>query len=436
MLQVPFSVRFTGEPPHYTPGGYGFVTGAELRADAKLLIPEINSGFVPFWWYEGKDQVRIAAGAHGAAAFPTGELREEDLAGRSVPLLFKADAEPGQYRITVTLSAAGSPGEVLLFTGRRRLCWRGALKADGEIKAAALCSVSPIIASGGGDAALSDLGRMEDTSIDIAVVGGAMAEVVIEPWSGRSLWIMGDSTVTDQPAYIPYAPGTSYAGWGQMLPAFLGEQYCVINHAHSGLSTETFRERGHYALIRERLRPGDLVLIQFGHNDQKRKHLAADGGYTENLDRYIRELRELGAVPVLVTSLARNTWKSPSEYNDLLAPYAAAMKKLGRAMDVPVLDLHGRMKEAVCRAGMEAARLWYCPCDFSHTNDFGAYMAAGFVAEELARAGLARDTGAAQWPVHGPLDPPKPPEGTVSPEGAAPLVDYGLIPDAPWDISQ
>lgn len=435
MPQVAFSVRSTGEPPRYTDGGHGFVTGAELRRDARLLIPEINSGFVPLWWYEGKDPVRIQAGPQGASACPTGEVREEDLAGRSLPLWFKVDVEPGQYRVTATLSAAGGSGEVLLFTGRRRLGWRGALRDGEQVQVSALCDVSPVIASGGGDAALSDLGRMEDTSLDIAVVGGSLAEVQVRPWSGRSLWIMGDSTVTDQPAQVPYAPGTSYAGWGQMLPLFLGEQYCVVNHAHSGLSTETFRERGHYDLMRERLQPGDLVLIQFGHNDQKRKHLAAEGGYTENLTRYIRELRELGAVPVLVTSLARNTWKSPLEYNDLLADYAAAVQKLGRVMDVPVLDLHGRMKDMVCRAGMEAARVWYCPGDFSHTNDFGAYMAAGFVAEGLARAGLAREADAAPWPVHGPLDLPAPPEELSPPEGAAPLVDYGLIPDAPWDIT-
>lgn len=412
ILQTPFSVQLTGEPPRYTHPGYGFVTEAELQRDAQLLIPEINSGFVPFWWYEGKN-----------------------LPGRSIPQWFKADVDPGQYRVTLTLSATGEGGEVLLFTGRRRLCWRGTLKAGEQVTVSALCDVSPVIASGGGDAAISDLGRMEDTSLDIAVVDGSLAEVQVQPWSGRSLWIMGDSTVTDQPAQVPYAPGTSYAGWGQMLPVFLGEQYCVVNHAHSGLSTETFRQRGHYDLMRERLRPGDLVLIQFGHNDQKRKHLAAEGGYTENLTRYIRELRGLGTVPVLVTSLARNTWKDPSTYNDLLASYAAAVKKLGSAMDVPVLDLHGRMKDAVCQAGMEGARVWYCPCDFSHTNDFGAYMAAGFVAEGLERAGLAKETAAPAWPVHGPLDLPKPPEGLTPPTDTAPLVDYGLIPDAPWDIT-
>lgn len=424
-----------GEAPRYAPGGRGFVTGAELRRYPELQIPEVNSGFEPLWWYEGREYDCVRVGPAGAEARPAACVRETDLAGRSLPLWFKADTGPGQYRITATLSAAGDSREVLLFTGRRRLCWRGALKAEERVTVSALCDVSPVIASGGGDAAISDLGLKEDKGVDLAVVGGTLVEVEIEPWTGPSLWIMGDSTVTDQPAQVPYAPGATYAGWGQMLPAYLGEQYCVVNHAHSGLSTETFRDRGHYELVRQGLRTGDLVLLQFGHNDQKRKHLAASTGYTENLGRYVRELRELGAVPVLVTSLARNTWSSGSAYNDLLAPYAAAVKDLGRAMDVPVADLHGRMKETVCRAGMEAAKVWFHPCDFTHTNDFGAYMAAGFVAEELVRAGLAREAEAAAWPVHGPLDLPQPPEGLAPPEGTAPLVDYGLIPDAPWEIT-
>lgn len=421
--------------PRYAPGGHGFVTGAELRIYPELRIPEINSGFEPQWWYEGREYDCVRIRPEGAEAYPAAGVREGDLNGRSLPLWFKADTGPGRYRVTATISAAEDSREVLLFTGRRRLCWRGAVKAGERVTVSALCDVSPVIASGGGDAAISDLGLKEDAGVDIAVVGGTLAEAAIEPWTGPSLWLMGDSTVTDQPAQVPYAPGTTYAGWGQMLPAYLGEQYCVINHAHSGLSTETFRERGHYDLVRRGLRPGDVVLIQFGHNDQKRKHLAAGTGYTENLRRYIQELRGLGAVPVLVTSLARNTWSSETEYNDLLAPYAGAVKELGRAMDVPVADLHGRMKNTVCHAGMEGAKAWFHPCDFTHTNDFGAYMAAGFVVEELARAGLARDSGAAEWPVHGPLGLLQPPDGLTPPEEAAPLVDYGLIPDAPWEIT-
>ena len=124
----------------------------------------------------------------------------------------------------------------------------------------------------------------------------------------------------------------------------------------------------------------------------------------------------------------------------MLLPFAAAMKRIGQAEDVPVLDLHAAMKAAICRAGMDAARVWFHPCDYTHTNDFGAHMAAGFVAEELARFGLISGLPVPAWRVHDPLDELKaPPDeelgGLTPPAGSKPLVDYGLIPDAPWPIT-
>lgn len=441
MLQMPFSMEFqSGAVPRYAPDGHGFVTEQEQISYPELLISEINSAFAPAWWYQGKILTELLATKAGVIAKPTAAVREQDLQGRAMSLWYKADTGPGKFRVTVELSACTDCDEVLLFVSRHRLCWRGVLTAGQRTAITALCDVSPIIAVGGGDAAESDMGRFEDTSVDIVVIGAALSSVRIEPWNGPSLYLMGDSTVTDQPAEVPYAPGATYAGWGQVLPLYLGEQYCVSNHAHSGLSTETFRDKGHYELMYDLLRPGDLVLIQFGHNDQKRLHLAADTGYTENLRRYIRELRAADARPVLVTSLARNTWASVDVYNDMLAPFAAAVKKIGETEGVPVLDLHASMKEAICRVGMEAARRWFHPCDFTHTNDFGAHMAAGFVAAELVRAGLAPGKAVPAWPVHDPVTMLEAPgaeelDGLMPPAGNQPLVDYGLIPDAPWSIT-
>lgn len=434
MIETPFAVQFAGEAPRYAPGGHGFVTGVELGKYPSLDIPEINSGFVPIWWYRDHPLAELTATEHGVLPAPAAGVRAEDMEGRALPLWYKADTGAGKFRVTVTLYGEQDCDEALVFVSRRRLAWRGALKAGEVRQVSALCDVSPIVAIGGGDAALGDLGRMEDVSVDVSVVGAAVSAVEIAPWAGTSLYLMGDSTVTDQIADMPYAPGCTYAGWGQMLSLYTGERYCVSNHAHSGLSTETFRERGHYDVLYPLLRPGDLVLIQFAHNDQKRIHLGAETGFRENLLRYIREIRQAGARPVLVTPLARNTWASARDYNDMLLPYAEAMKKIGQAENVPVLDLHGAMKASILRVGLEAAKPWYHPCDYTHLNDFGAHMAASFVAAEMVRAGLLEGCSVPAWPIHEPLTPPSPPADRTPPEGSAPLVDYGLIPDAPWPI--
>lgn len=431
MVHTPVSVDFTdGGIPRYHPGDQGFVTETEWNLYPALRIPEINSGFTLPQWFEKTLLTELVNTGQGVTVRPS--VAAPDFRERAMPLWYKMDVGPGRFRITAVLSAGESGEEALLFVGRRRLCWRGKLAENQSVTVSALCEVSPIIASGGGDAAISDLGRMEGVSVDVSVVGAVLTSLTVEAWDGPALYLMGDSTVTDQPAQIPYAPGAAYSGWGQMLPTFLGEQFCAANHSHSGLSTETFRARGHYSLLRELLKPGDMVMIQFGHNDQKRKALSAQAGFTDNLVRYIDELRVSGANPVLVTPLARNTWLSETEYNDMLAPFADAMFAVGRKQNVPVLDLHGAMKDTVCRAGLEKSRIWYHAGDFTHTNDFGAYMAAGFVAKEMARAGLARPNFLPDWRIHGALTELAPPSG----EGGCdkPLVDYGLIPEPPWEV--
>ncbi len=72
------------------------------------------------------------------------------------------------------------------------------------------------------------------------------------------------------------------------------------------------------------------MLIQFAHNDQKLDELKAQEGYRRNLLRYISECRGMGAFPVLVTPIARNTWKgNDGTYNDLLEEYAAVCVSVG-----------------------------------------------------------------------------------------------------------
>lgn len=441
MVDTPFSADFTSKGPRrYAPGSFGFVTERERAAWPELRVHEINGGFEPVWWYEGAGLTRVLDAPEGVFAAPGSDALAGDLEGRSIPLWFKADTGPGRYKITATVTSPEGNGEVLVFVSRRRLAWMGALAPGESRKIEALCDVSPIIASGGGDAGLGDLGRMEDRSVDLVLVGAGLRDVKIELWEGPAAFILGDSTVTDQAALYPYAPGVNYCGWGQMLQRYLGTSFAVSNHAHSGLSTETFREKGHFDVLRPQVRPGDLALIQFGHNDQKKKHLSAKTGFTDNLVRYIAELRALGAVPVLVTSLARNTWKSGTEYNDLLLDHARAALDVAEREGAAAVDLHEKMKSVLLAAGMEAGRIWYHPGDYSHPNDFGAYLAAGFVAQELRKLGLIPAFDVPSWPVHPPMAALEPPteglwHGNTPPAKEKTLTDYGLIPDFPWQIT-
>ncbi len=128
------------------------------------------------------------------------------------------------------------------------------------------------------------------------------------------------------------------------------------------------------------------MLIQFAHNDQKLDELKAQEGYRRNLLRYISECREMGAFPVLVTPIARNTWKgNDGTYNDLLEEYAAVCVSVGARENVPVADLHGRSRDFIVKAGLEGSKAYFFPGDYTNSNDYGAYFMAGLVADEIVR---------------------------------------------------
>ncbi len=360
--------------------GYGFVTEQNRREQELLKLPELNSGFDTVYWFQDEELTHIESDAEGcfldsdrqiaALEEKTGEPVQGEK--RFIPLSFKLDVpHQGNYRVTVS-----GKGDALIFTGRRRLGYKGRLS-----QYSMTVNVCDIVPRGHTEA-------YTDKTIDITIVSGKprLSAITVEEADCPTIYIAGDSTVTDQSADYPYAPGTSYSGWGQMISAYLNESVAVSNHAHSGLTTDSFRREGHYAIVEQYCKPGDFIFYQFAHNDQKLDELKAQGGYRANLERYIRECREMGAYPVLVTPIARNTWKgNDGAYNDLLEEYAGVCLQVGAAMGVPVLDLHKRSMDFITARGLEASKAYFFPNDYTHSNDYGAYLMAGFVAGEIMR---------------------------------------------------
>lgn len=392
------------------PGSNGFITDAVQMHWPDLQVPLHHAGWQPLWWLH-----RPISGLHctpeGVFAQPAPDLTAADLDGRALPLWYKA-AVPAEGMYTGTVTLCGTGGEALVFVGRRRLAWRGTLAAGTVQQVPFTVDTVPLISEG-------DSAPYLNLAVDVSLVGAGLQRLELQtaPAHTRRVFLMGDSTVTDQSAAVPYAPGTSYAGWGEMLPWFLPDGFCVSNHAHSGLTTESFKAEGHWALLEQRLRPGNLVLMQFGHNDQKRPHLDARGGYTQRLREYLTAVRAKGAVPLLVTPLARNSWTPEGLYNDLLADYAEAMQHLGQQTHTPVIDLHKFTMDQIVRAGREASKRWFYSGDYTHTNDFGAFAAAAFVAGALSPALAVPTLERAPWSPAGPCTPLAPPPGLPSPEG-------------------
>lgn len=302
-----------------------------------------------------------------------------------IPVSFFTEELPfGTYAVHIALEATEDIDRLFLFTGRKLLREILSLRQGERYEQTFYQSVAEIIPRyHEGVYPVQHLFFTYCTSRPESVrVGNCYAKADADV---PVVWFCGDSTVTDQSSEIPYHPGACYASWGQALPAFLRGRIAVENQSHCGLTTETFRNEGHMELVKKHIRPGDVCLIQFGHNDQKLPHLLADREYPVNLRRYVSEVKAAGATPVLVTSLGRNIWNTDGTYHELLAEHSQAVKDVAAEADIACIDLHDFSVRFLVAHGMDVSCGYFHPGDYTHTNEYGAYLFASYIAGELHR---------------------------------------------------
>lgn len=141
--------------------------------------------------------------------------------------------------------------------------------------------------------------------------------------------LVGDSTVATE------------GGWGPGFCAVLTPNATCIDLAANGRSSKSYLDEGLWkkALAAK----GQYYFIQFGHNDQKSdpaRHTDPDTTYADNLHRYIRDARAIGAIPILVTPLSRRNYRDHQLVIDPLADYAAAVHRVAAEDDVTLVDLY------------------------------------------------------------------------------------------------
>ncbi|WP_369173305.1 rhamnogalacturonan acetylesterase [Streptomyces sp. R28] len=221
------------------------------------------------------------------------------------------------------------------------------------------------------------------------VLGGsapALADIKVTPARhARQIFLVGDSTVCDQ-------PGDPYSGWGQQLPQYLRKGVSVANYADSGESTVTYLADSRlWATVQPQIRPGDLVLIQLAHNDKT----TDEATYRANLETLVAGVREKGGRPVLVTPIVRRWFNADGTLNNgtallvngLGVDHPAVIRSVAAAEDVPLIDLTAKTKALVESLGVEASKALYLyneKRDNTHTSVHGATVYADLVRDELA----------------------------------------------------
>lgn len=209
------------------------------------------------------------------------------------------------------------------------------------------------------------------------------------------IYLLGDSTMC---WYEPErAPVT---GWGMPFVHFFDSSVLVDNRARGGRSTRTFISEGRWQSVADSLQEGDYVLVQFGHNDEAKEERYKDrytpvADYKINLRRFIHETRAKKAIPVLITPVTRMRFKDGIQ-QETHTEYTAAVFEVGKALDVPVIDLDKKSRELLQQLGPERSKLLFMQLapgehpaypegqkDNTHFNEYGARRMAELVLAEI-----------------------------------------------------
>ena len=237
-----------------------------------------------------------------------------------------------------------------------------------------------------------------------------------------TVFMIGDSTMANK----PLDKENQERGWGQMLPIYLEGAIKVDNHAVNGRSSKSFIDEGRWEKVREQIRPGDYVIIQFGHNDEKAKspdrYTVPGSTFDANLKKFVNETREKGGTPILMNSIVRRnfpangiaaaqtddrqkTWKKglenyPAEGDTLVdthGDYRIAPKNVAEEMGVVFVDMNTLTHELVQGLGKDSSKdlfMWmpvgkyeFAPngrIDNTHLNVYGGIVVSRLAVNALA----------------------------------------------------
>jgi pectinesterase len=235
-----------------------------------------------------------------------------------------------------------------------------------------------------------------------------------------TIFMIGDSTMANK----NITGGNPERGWGMVLQGFFSEDVVIDNHAVNGRSSKSFIDEGRWDAVLSKIKKGDYVFIQFGHNDEKAnpdRHTDPGTTFDENLRRFVRETRERGGIPVLFNSIVRRNFRRPNDeaiakdarneagaskneeegtvLYDTHGAYLDSPRNVAKEMGVTFIDMNKITHDLVEGLGPNDSKklfMWVEPNkvpafpkgreDNTHLNVYGAKVVAGLAVEAIAEA--------------------------------------------------
>lgn len=320
------------------------------------------------------------------------------------PYFFSVDLPEGNYLVSVTMGDARVAANTSIKAELRRLMLENISTKAGETitRSFAVNIRTPQITARGelkaGEVKLkvpretTQEAWAWDRRLTLEVNGrhSAVRRIAIVPAKLPTLFLLGDSTVCDQ-------SGEPYASWGQMLPRFFGPGIALANYGESG---ETYRDsiaRRRLDKILSVMQPGDTVLMQFGHNDQKQIKEGKGGPFTTykaEIRVHVEGVLAHGGIPVILSPMERRGFDTASKVIPSLAEYAEAARQAAQELNVAFIDLNAMSKTLYEALGTEQSKLAFAEptpgkIDNTHHNNYGSYELAKAVVMGLRQAKLS-----------------------------------------------
>ncbi len=307
------------------------------------------------------------------------------------PFYFSVALPEGNYRVTVTLGDPKNASSTTVKAELRRLMLENVSAAPGAVVTRSFTvNVRTPALPGGGAVRLKTREKTSelwnwDEKLTLEFNGShvCLHSLDIVPANPvKTLFLLGDSTVCDQ----PQEPWNS---WGQMLPRFFGTDVAVANHAESGESLRSALGAKRLDKVVSAMKPGDYLFIQFGHNDMKEKGegVGAFTTYKASLKHFVAEARKHGGLPVLITPMHRKSLDADGKVTNTLGDYPEAVRQAAKEENVPLIDLNAMSKtlyEALGRQNIGKAFQ-----DGTHHNNYGSYEMARCIVEGIRQNHLA-----------------------------------------------